>query len=281
MERVAFDFGILQIYWYSIFIFLAILCACIVIYLEARKRKIDEEFIINWAFNTIIFGIIGARLYYVLFNFNYYKVNVVEIFEIWNGGLAIHGGILAGALFTIYYSRKHKVEVLKFFDIIVVGLILGQAIGRWGNFYNQEAYGAVTTFAKLKSLGVPKFVIDGMYILGEYREPTFFYESIWNLFGFIALLLIRRYKYIKVGQITGLYMILYGFLRFIVEAKRTDSLMLGNFKMAQIVSIIMFLVGIFLFIYYKSIKKCGPFEKLYNKDEEKIKQKQPLFVKTI
>lgn len=279
MERVAFDFGFIQIYWYSICIFLGILCACITIYFESRRRKIDEDFIINWAFNTIIFSVIGARLYYVLFNLDYYKENIIEIFEIWNGGLAIHGGIIFGGLFTIYYSKKHKVETLKLLDIVVVGLIIGQAIGRFGNFFNQEAYGAITTAAKLQSLGVPKFVIDGMYILGEYREPTFFYESIWNLFGFIALLLIRRYKYIKIGQTAGCYMIWYGLIRFIIEGKRTDSLMLGNFRMAQIVSIIMIIAGIILFIYYNKIKKLGPFDKLYNKEEEKPKERPPLFVK--
>ncbi len=281
MERVAFDFGIIQIYWYSVFIFLGVLAACIVIYLESKKRKIDEDFITNYAFNAVIIGIIGARLYYVLFNISYYKSNIIEIFQIWNGGLAIHGGIIIGTIFTIYYSKKHKVETLKLFDIIVVGLILGQAIGRWGNFFNQEAYGLVTTAAKLQRLGVPKFVIDGMYILGNYREPTFFYESIWNLFGFFALLLIRRYRYIKIGQPTGFYMIWYGVIRFIIEGKRTDSLMLGNFKIAQIVSIIMIIVGIVLFIYYKKIKKYGPFEKLYNKEEEVVKEQQPLFVKTV
>lgn len=279
MERVAFDLGIIQIYWYSICIFLGILAACIVIYFESKKRKIDENFIVNWAFNTIVFSIIGARLYYVLFNFDYYKSSIIEIFEIWNGGLAIHGGIIVGGLFTIYYAKKHNIEVLKLFDIIVVGLILGQAIGRWGNFFNQEAYGAVTTAVKLQGLGIPKFVVDGMYILGEYREPTFFYESIWNFFGFIALLLIRRYRYIKIGQTTGFYMIWYGIIRLIVEAKRTDSLMLGNFKMAQIVSIVMIIMGIVLFVYYKKIKKYGPFEKLYNKNEDVSKENIPLFQK--
>lgn len=279
MERVAFDLGIIQIYWYSIFIFLAILAACIVIYLEAKKRKINEEFIVNLAFNVIIFGVIGARLYYVLFNLDYYMSNPVEILEIWNGGLAIHGGILAGALFAICYCKKHKVETLKIFDIIVVGLIIGQAIGRWGNFFNQEAYGAITTFSKLKNLGIPEFVINGMYILGEYRQPTFFYESIWNLFGFIALLIIRRYPYLKTGQLSGIYLIWYSIIRFITEGMRTDSLMLGSFKIAQIVSIILFVIGIILFVYYKYIKKVGTFNKLYNKEEEKIKQQQSLFVK--
>ena len=279
MERVAFDLGIIQVYWYSIFIFLGALAACIVIYLEAKKRKLNDEFIVNLAFNAIIFGIIGARIYYVLFNLDYYMQNPIEILEIWNGGLAIHGGLITGGLFTVYYCKKNKVETLKVFDIIVVGLILGQAIGRWGNFFNQEAYGAITTAAKLKSMGVPDFVINGMYILGDYRQPTFFYESIWNFFGFIALLIIRRYPYLKTGQLSGFYLIWYSVARFIIEKMRTDSLMLGNFKIAQIMSIVLLIIGVILFIYYKRIKKVGPFDKLYNKNEEKPKEKQPLFIK--
>ena len=279
MERVAFDLGIIQVYWYSIFIFLGALAACVVIYLEAKKRKLNDEFIVNLAFNAIIFGIIGARIYYVLFDLDYYMQNPIEILEIWNGGLAIHGGLITGGLFTVYYCKKNKVETLKVFDIIVVGLILGQAIGRWGNFFNQEAYGAITTAAKLKSMGVPDFVINGMYILGDYRQPTFFYESIWNFFGFIALLIIRRYPYLKTGQLSGFYLIWYSVARFIIEKMRTDSLMLGNFKIAQIMSIILLIIGVILFIYYKRIKKVGPFDKLYNKNEEKPKEKQPLFIK--
>lgn len=279
MERVAFDLGIIQVYWYSIFIFLGALAACVVIYLEAKKRKLNDEFIVNLAFNAIIFGIIGARIYYVLFNLDYYMQNPIEILEIWNGGLAIHGGLITGGLFTVYYCKKNKVETLKVFDIIVVGLILGQAIGRWGNFFNQEAYGAITTAAKLKSMGVPDFVINGMYILGDYRQPTFFYESIWNFFGFIALLIIRRYPYLKTGQLSGFYLIWYSVARFIIEKMRTDSLMLGNFKIAQIMSIVLLIIGVILFIYYKRIKKVGPFDKLYNKNEEKLKEKQPLFIK--
>ena len=194
MDKVALDFGPIQIYWYSIFIFIGMLVACFVIYKEAKKRGIDEDFLVNATFNTIIIGIIGARLYYVLFNLPYYLNNPIEIFEIWNGGLAIHGGIFAGLLFLIYYTKKHNQNLLKLLDIIVVGLIIAQAIGRWGNFFNSEAYGPITTSAHLKSLGIPEFVINGMYILGEYREPTFFYESVWCLFGFCAMIIIRRYK---------------------------------------------------------------------------------------
>lgn len=260
MEKVALDLGPIQIYWYSIFIFIGMLVACFLIYKEAKKREIEEDFLVNLTFNTIIIGIIGARLYYVLFNFSYYLDNPVEIFQIWNGGLAIHGGIIAGLLFIIYYCKKHEVNLWKILDIIVVGLIIAQAIGRWGNFFNSEAYGPITTAAHLKSLGIPQFIIDGMYILGEYRQPTFFYESVWCLFGFLAMLIIRQYKYLKIGQLTSFYLIWYGIIRFIIEAMRTDSLMLGPLKMAQLVSLVFIVSGIIIFI--KSTKTNQ--KELYN-----------------
>ena len=260
MEKVALDLGPTQIYWYSIFIFIGMLVACFMIYKEAKKRGIDEDFLVNLTFNTIIIGIIGARLYYVLFNLSYYLDNPVEIFQIWNGGLAIHGGIIAGLLFIIYYCKKHEVNLWKMLDIIVVGLIIAQAIGRWGNFFNSEAYGPITTAAHLKSLGIPQFIIDGMYILGEYRQPTFFYESVWCLFGFLAMLIIRQYKYLKIGQLTSFYLIWYGIIRFMIEAMRTDSLMLGPLKMAQLVSLGFIVSGIIIFI--KSTKTNQ--KELYN-----------------
>lgn len=280
MDRVALDFGIIQVYWYSIFIFIGILAGSIAIYFESKRRKIDQEFMVNLVFNAIIFGIIGARLYYVLFNLDYYKQNPIEILEIWNGGLAIHGGLIAGCLTVIYQCRKNRINTLKIFDIIVVGLIFGQAVGRWGNFFNQEAYGAVTTAANLQSMGIPKFVIDGMFILGEYRQPTFFFESMWNLFGFIALLIIKRYPYLKLGQLSGFYLVWYSSARFIIEGMRVDSLMFHNMKVAQVTSVIMIIIGIFLFIYYKYIKRVGNFsEYLYNYDEPEKKEEHPLFVK--
>lgn len=260
MEKVALDLGPIQIYWYSIFIFIGMLVACFLIYKEAKKRGIEEDFLVNLTFNTIIIGIIGARLYYVLFNFSYYLDNPVEIFQIWNGGLAIHGGIIAGLLFIIYYCKKHEVNLWKILDIIVVGLIIAQAIGRWGNFFNSEAYGPITTAAHLKSLGIPQFIINGMYILGDYRQPTFFYESVWCLFGFLAMLIIRQYKYLKIGQLTSFYLIWYGIIRFIIEAMRTDSLMLGPLKMAQLVSLVFIVSGIIIFI--KSTKTNQ--KELYN-----------------
>ena len=266
MNRIAVDFGFIQIYWYSLLILLAILSSSIIIYFEIKKRKIDQDFFINLLFNAVIFGFIGARLYYVVFNLDYYLKYPIEILEIWNGGLAIHGGLLFGGIFTLIYCKKYKQNTLKILDIIVVGLILGQAIGRWGNFFNQEAYGAVTTIAKLKSAGIPDFIINGMNILGEYHQPTFFYESIWNFFGFIALLLIRKYPRLKIGQLTGFYLIWYSSARIIIEGMRMDSLMLDNFRIAQIVSIGCILIGLYLFSIHP--RRGLRFENLYAKDDE-------------
>jgi len=254
MDRVALDLGPIQLYWYSIFIFLGIIAASIIIYKEAKRQKIDEEFLLNLTFNTIIFSLIGARIYYVLFNLPYYLSNPIEIFKVWNGGLAIHGGIIAGLIFVLIYCKKHNVDRLKMIDIIVVGLILGQVIGRWGNFFNGEAYGNITTFSQLKSDGIPEFIIRGMYILGEYRQPTFFYESVWNFFGFLILLVMRQILNLKKGQLTGIYLIWYGLARLIIEGLRTDSLMLGPIKIAQLVSIVFIIVGIVL-ILYNQMKK--------------------------
>jgi phosphatidylglycerol:prolipoprotein diacylglycerol transferase len=268
MDRVALDLGFIQIYWYSIFIFVALLVACTVIYKEAKKRGIDEDTLINMTFGTVIFGIIGARLYYVLFNLPYYSKNIVEIFEIWNGGLAIHGGIIFGLLSIIVFCKKRKINVMRMLDIIVVGLIIGQAIGRWGNFFNSEAYGAITTLEKLQSQGIPQFIIDGMYILGEYRQPTFFYESVGCIFGFLAMLIIRCGKYLKRGNLTAFYLVWYGMLRFLVEGLRTDSLMLGPIKMAQAVSLLFVLTGIIIFII--NLKRSKGDEYLYRKDPNKV-----------
>ncbi len=265
MDRVALDLGFIQIYWYSIFIFLGILFGSFVILRETKRQKINEDFIINLIFYGIIFGLIGARLYYVLFNLDYYLKYPIEILEVWNGGLAIHGGILFGLLTIIFYTKKYHAKTLKVLDILVVGLILGQAIGRWGNFFNGEAYGAVTTLENLQKLGVPQFLIQGMYINGAYHQPAFLYESIWDFSGFIALLIVRRYKYLKTGQLTGVYLVWYSVGRFFIEGMRTDSLMLGSIKMAQLVSIILIIIGILMILF---CKKGTRFDNLY-KDKEK------------
>lgn len=266
MSRIALDLGFIQIYWYSIFIFLGVLVASTVILRECKRQKINENFITNLIFYTILVGLIGARLYFCAFHWDYYSKYPLEILEVWNGGLAIHGGILAGLLVVFLYTKKYKAKFLKVTDIIAPGVILGQAVGRWGNFFNQEAFGRETTRAALEKLGVPNFVIDGMHINGTYFQPTFLYESIWNVFGFIALLMLRKYKYLKTGQLTGFYLMWYSFGRFFIEIFRSDSLMLGPLKMAQVISVILFIIGLLLFIF---CKKGSRFDGLYKQVEEK------------
>lgn len=254
LSRTALDLGFIQIYWYSIFILLGVFIAATIIYHELKKQGITNEQFTDLFFNTVIVGIIGARLYYVIFNLSYYLDNPVEIFEIWNGGLAIHGALIFGTLYVFYFCHKRNLNTLKLLDMLVVGVIIGQAIGRWGNFFNQEAYGPVTTYLALKQEMIPNFIIKGMKILGQYHEPTFYYEFLWNINGFIILMLARHMKKIKVGQLTGIYLLWYSLGRFYIESLRMDSLMLKGFKMAQIVSIILILLGILLIFRNKIFK---------------------------
>lgn len=261
MNSVLLDLGFIQIYWYSAILFIAFLIGGALAINEAKKWKITEDYMINLFFFLIPIALIGARLYYVAFNFDYYQNNLIEIFKVWEGGLAIHGGIIAGVIFIIFYTKKYKVSTLRLLDILVVSLMLGQAIGRWGNFFNQEAYGALTTLDNLKNIHLPNFIIDQMFINGNYYQPTFLYESIFCFVGFIILLIFRNLKYTKIGMTTALYLIMYGIIRFFIEASRLDSLMLGNFKMAQIVSILMIIIGsIMLFV----LRKGSVFQNQYN-----------------
>lgn len=179
-------------------------------------------------------GFIGARLWYVIFNLNYYSLYPGKIFAVWEGGLAIHGGILAGMAVALIWTRVKKINFLRFADIASVALVLGQAIGRWANYVNQEAYGKPTSLPW------------AMYIAGEYRHPTFLYESIWNLFLFFGLYYYLSHRP-QSGKVFGLYLAGYSLGRFFIEAMRTDSLMLGSFRVAQIVSVVLFVAGIVIF----------------------------------
>lgn len=262
MSRVAFSILGLNIYWYSLCILFGIVLAFLIIRLETKKNKMSNEQLLDIMFYTIVVGILGARLYYVIFNFGYYSKNISEIIKVWNGGLAIHGGVIAGLIFLYFYTKKKNIKLLKFTDIAVSGVILAQACGRWGNFFNQEAHGSITTLSTLKNLKLPRFIIDGMQIDGNYYYPTFFFESIWCLIGFTILMILRKNKTIGVGFLTGFYFIWYGVGRFFIEALRTDSLMLFNLKAAQIVSIIGIIIGIILIVFSRKKNKYRE-EELY------------------
>ena len=190
MNSVAIKIGLIEITWYSIFILSGVIIGYILICKEAKKLNLDEKFINDSIFWGVILGILGARIYYVLFNLDYYLSYPSEIIKIWNGGLAIHGGIIAGLLVFMYFCHKYKVNLLKYLDIIVPSLVLAQAIGRWGNFFNGEAHGSIVTLDFLKRMHLPKFIIDGMYINGNYYHPTFLYESFFCVLCFIVLFIL-------------------------------------------------------------------------------------------
>ena len=262
MNPIAFTLFNFEVRWYSLFILIGATLAYFLINIEAKRFNIKKDFIFNMFFWGLILGIIGARLYYVLFNWGYFSKHLDEIWAIWQGGLAIHGGIIVGVIVVWIYCSKHKFRPLRFIDMAVPGVILAQAIGRWGNFANAEAYGAATTLSHLKSIGIiPQFVIDGMYIEGTYYTPTFYYESLWCILGFIVIMILRRRKHAKVGDATAIYLIWYSVGRFFIEASRTDSLMFLNFKVAQIVSVILIIIGIIVLIL--NFRK-GKYEDLYN-----------------
>lgn len=254
MNRVAFSVFNINIYWYSLFILLGVVISYTLINKESKKHKIDSNTILDLIFYTIMVGIIGARLYYVIFNLDYYINNLSEIIRVYNGGLAIHGGVISGIIFVYFFSKKKNISFLRILDICAPALIIAQAIGRWGNFFNQEAYGSMTTLNTLRNLHIPNFIINGMFIDGNYYYPTFFFESILCLIGFILIMFIRKNKNVKLGIQVGTYFIWYGIIRFFIEGLRTDSLMLLNLKVAQLVSIIGVIIGVVLLITSKKRK---------------------------
>ena len=244
-----FKLGQFEIKWYSFFLLVAFITGTLIIYKNKNKINLSKTEIFDILFNLIILSIIGARLYYVLFNLDYYLSYPIDILKIWEGGLAIHGGIITGFIYLVYFCKKKKMSIICLIDIIVLALPLGQAIGRWGNFFNQEAYGPITTYLQLKSFHLPYFIIKGMYINNQYHHPTFLYESIWCLLIFIVLLILSLFKIEKKGLYTSIYLIMYGIERCVIEGLRQDSLMLFNIKVAQLVSISMILIGIILLLY--------------------------------
>lgn len=264
MDNIFLDLGIVKIYWYSIILLIAFFIGGILAIREAGKWNISEDFMINLFFFLIPISLVGARLYFVVFNWSYYQNNLIEILKVWEGGMAIHGGIILGLLWILIYTKKYKINTLRLLDIVVISLLIGQAIGRWGNFINQEAYGAVTSLESLKNLFIPDFIIEGMNINGIYHHPTFLYESLLCLIGFIIFVFLRKYKYLKVGYLTSFYLIWYGIVRFFIESLRMDSLMFNDFKMAQVISIIMIVSGIIMFLI---LSKGSRFERLYNDKE--------------
>lgn len=249
IDPVAFDIFGWPIRWYGIFIGAAILLALTFASRDFRRKGWDEEFILDSAVWTILIGFIGARVYYVLFELDYYLQNPGEILQIWNGGIAIYGGVIAGGLTLYFYAKSKKMDALFVTDTVAPYLLLAQAIGRWGNFVNQEAHGGEVTLEFLQdTLHLPQFIVDGMHIDGAYYHPTFLYESVWNILGVAVLLFVRsRNKTLRIGDTTLLYLIWYSFGRFFIEGLRTDSLWWGPFRVSQVLAAVLFIGALLIF----------------------------------
>lgn len=249
MDPVAFQIGPLEVRWYGILIATALALGTYLAYREAARQKIHPDHVLNIVIVAMPLAFIGARIYYVVFRwFEYYRFHPSEIFAIWHGGLAIHGALLFGVLGGFLVVRRSKLNFWQMADIVAPSIILGQALGRWGNFFNQEAY------------GYPTDLPWGIYVAGAYRHPTFLYESLWNFAVFVFLVWFRKREATKSGEIFLSYLVLYSFGRFFVEGFRTDSLMLGPLRVAQVLSIALIVGGIYL------IWRRKPGAQLYNRE---------------
>ena len=239
MNPVAFTIFGIDVMWYGVLISAGVLAGIFVALKEAERTGFKEDDLIDFLLYAIPAGIVGARIYYVIFSWDYYRQNLSQIINIRNGGLAIHGGIIAGVITGILFCKKRRINVLELLDLVMPSLALGQSIGRWGNFINQEAHGGPTDLPW------------GILVDGRKVHPTFLYESIMNILIFIFLVWFRKHKKASHGQILGLYLILYSAGRFLIEGLRTDSLMFVGMRVAQLISLASILIGAALLIYVK------------------------------
>ncbi len=238
-------FGV-DIAFYGVIIAFGMLAGIALVCYDAKSSGQDYNLYIDFAMYAIILSVIGARLYYVVFSWDYYSAHPLEIINIREGGLAIYGGVIAGIITCIIYTKIKKISFFKVADSVVLGLILGQIIGRWGNYINIEAYGTET------NLPLKMEIIENG--ITKYVHPTFLYESVGNFILFLILLKISKKRNFS-GQITLLYFIGYAFIRFFIEGLRTDSLMMGNIRASQLLSLIIFIACTLIYIIFAKKQK--------------------------
>jgi len=235
-------FGGLEIRWYGLIITLGIILAFLYCSFRAKQEGIIFDDLLDIALFTVVFAIVGARLYYVLTSLEDYH-SLKEAIAIWNGGLAIYGAIIAGAITIFIVCRIKKIKVLKMLDAVAPAVMIGQILGRWGNFFNGEAYGAIVEegniFYFLRMGLLPNIK---SYQTMFYFHPTFLYESVWNLIGFLLINALYKKKKFD-GQVVLMYITWYGFGRMLIEGLRTDSLYVGAFRISQVIGFLCFVVG--------------------------------------
>lgn len=248
ISNIAFSFGELDVYWYGIIIGSALLLSYMLAYFRAKRTDIDPDHITNIVLICAPVAVIFARLYYVLFSLEYYISNPEKIFAIRDGGIAIYGAIIGAVISCLIYCKAEKLNTLQIFDLCIPSVVLGQAIGRWGNFFNIEAYGTETTSLLRMTIYEGGKLID--------VHPTFLYESLWNFLVFAILLLFSKKKKYN-GQVFLLYITLYGIGRFFIEGLRTDSLYLGDFRISQIVAGLSVIAGLTILIIKHIKSRCN------------------------
>lgn len=248
IDPIAFSLGPIDVRWYGLIIGSGLILALILAMREGNRRGLGKDDFPDLMLWAIPISIICARIYYVLFEWGYYKDHLGDIPKIWNGGIAIHGALIGAIITTYIFTKKKGISFWKMADIAAPSIILGQAIGRWGNFMNQEAHGEEVTRTFLEGLHLPTFIIDQMYINGTYYHPTFLYESLWNIVGFVILLALRKVN-LRRGEIFLSYVIWYSIGRFFIEGMRTDSLMIGDLRMAQLISLALIVFSVVAITY--------------------------------
>ncbi len=243
MDPIAFNIFGLDVAWYGIFIAIGMMVGILLADFTSRLKSVNYDELLNIILISFPIAIIGARAYYVIFEFDQYRDNLMSVFNIRQGGLAIHGGIIFGMLAAFIYTRYKKENLLEFADVAAPSIIVAQAIGRWGNFFNSEAHGGPVTQTFISKF--PTFIQKGMLIDGVYYHPTFLYESIWNVMVCLILIYLLT-KTFKRGTVFFSYIGLYSIGRFFIEGLRTDSLMFVGIRVAQLIS----LAGIALWIIF-------------------------------
>ena len=257
--KVFLEIGGLSIAWYAVLILTGAFIAYAISAHNLKKLHYPKEFAEDLFIDVLIVGIIGARLWFcVFYDLPYYLSHPTQIIAVWNGGLAIQGGLIAGATYAYFYVKKRGISFLRAADAIVPNILIAQAIGRWGNFVNQEAHGGIVDESFFD--GILGFLKNGMYINGEYYLPTFFFESVLCIVGFILIVFVLKRFQNKRGDLMWAYMMWYGLIRFFIEGQRTDSLMFGPLRMAQLTSIAFIIIGLlgFIGVIDKAFKKKKP-----------------------
>lgn len=301
ISNVFLDLGVIVWYKYSVMILLGMIAAVVLGIKEGKKIGITSTDIMDGVIIVIPLSIIGTRLWYVIFEWDSYKYDLLKIINISDGGLAIHGGVITAFISVYFFTKFKKIDFLRAFDLVAPGFLIAQAFGRWGNFFNQEAHGGMIGGVNSDSgnpllsldnqraflsdkLQLPDFITNNM-LIGEregfmvpdlspgadtgdmiraaYYHPTFLYESVWNLGGFILLLILRRTKLIRTGDLLPIYLIWYSTGRYFIEAMRTDSLFIGNTELrtAQIISLLMIVGGIAFLLFNHLVLKTKHYYK--------------------